>query len=87
MKITKRQLKRIIKEEKSCILSEQQSAATNALGTLHDAIDTLITVLGAEEAYSELSGIVEDWHANYGAAEDDDAAWESEERLRNMGGW
>ena len=82
MRITKRQLKRIIKEEKAKLLKEwtpadaglaaarddarradavQQGNPTLALEALHRAIDELIDVLGNEEAYLELQGIVEDW--------------------------
>ena len=84
MKITKRQLRRIIKEEKQRILKEMTpgemgiaaakmddqkrsgddywvNQSTDAMGNLHSAIDTLINVLGKEEAYLELVGIVEDW--------------------------
>ena len=82
MKITKRQLRRIIKEEKAKLQKEwtpadagfaaardddrrrdavRQGDPTQALGALHSAIDDLIKILGNEEAYLELQGIVEDW--------------------------
>ena len=84
MKITKRQLRKIIKEEKHRLLKEMTpgdmgiaaarmddqkrsdddywaNQSTTAMGNLHSAIDTLINVLGKEEAYLELLGIVEDW--------------------------
>ena len=80
MKITKRQLRRIIKEEKAKLLKEWTPAdagfaaardddrrnavkqdPTQALDALHSAIDDLIKILGNEEAYLELQGIVEDW--------------------------
>ena len=82
MKITKRQLRRIIKEEKAKLQKEwtpadagfaaarnddrrraavKQGDPTQALGALHSAIDDLIKILGNEEAYLELQGIVEDW--------------------------
>ena len=82
VKITKRQLRRIIKEEKAKLQKEwtpadagfaaarnddrrraavKQGDPTQALGALHSAIDDLIKILGNEEAYLELQGIVEDW--------------------------
>ena len=82
MKITKRQLRKIIKEEKAKLQKEwtpadagfaaardddrrrdavRQGDPTQALGALHSAIDDLIKILGNEEAYLELQGIVEDW--------------------------
>ena len=82
MKITKRQLRRIIKEEKAKLQKEwtpadagfaaardddrrrdavRQGDPTQALGALHSAIDDLIKILGNEEAYLELQGIVEEW--------------------------
>ena len=66
MKITKRQLRRIIKEEKSRLLNEQSplhmSGRNNdVMSQLHTAIDALIGALGNEEARQELLGIVEDW--------------------------
>ena len=79
MKITKRQLRRIIKEEKQRLLKEMTPGdmgiaaarmdaqsrtsgnATDALGNLHAAIDQLISVLGNDEAYLELQGIVDEW--------------------------
>ena len=74
MKITKRQLRRIIKEEKTRILAEQSSPFEaeqrqlhmsgrnqNVMDDLHTAIDALIRVMGNEEAHMELQGIVEEW--------------------------
>lgn len=82
MKITKRQLRRIIKEEKAKLQKEwtpadagfaavrdddrrrdavSQGNPAQALGALHSAIDDLIKILGNEEAYLELLGIVEEW--------------------------
>ena len=84
MKITKRQLKRIIREEKARLqeyggrpydptrpgdferardnpTGDADRSASRVLGALHTAIDDLIRVLGNEEAYAELQGIVEDW--------------------------
>lgn len=86
MKITKRQLRRIIREEKARLMEyggrpydptrpgDFERARDNptgdvppgvsvVLGDLHKAIDNLIRVLGNEEAYSELQGIVEDWQS------------------------
>ena len=77
MKITKRQLRRIIKEEKAKLveISAEQAARINAeqsalqsqadisrqLDALYLAIDNLTKVMGSEEARLELQGIVEDW--------------------------
>ena len=68
MKITKRQLRRIIKEEKA-ILSEYGPIELpprignpgKALTIIHTGIDQLIEDLGNENAYLELAGILEDW--------------------------
>jgi len=57
MKITKRQLRRIIREEKTRLLNEQP----DVMNQLHTAIDALIGALGNEGARQELLGIVEDW--------------------------
>ena len=59
MKVSKRQLRAIIKEEKSKLLSEQ-AGVSDALGKLHDAIDALITTMGPDEALIELQGIVDE---------------------------
>jgi len=84
MKITKRQLRRIIMEERRKLqeyggrpydptipgdferardnpTGDEDPAVAGALGALHTAVDNLIKVLGNEEAYLELQGIVEDW--------------------------
>ena len=103
MRITKRQLKRIIKEERAKLLKESEKwdnldaygnpkdgpkkygpgiaaagvgvaaqkmsgkskpTAAQALGDIHSGIDKLIQAVGNEEAYLELSGIVEEWEHN-----------------------
>jgi hypothetical protein len=68
MKITKRQLRRIIKEEKQKLLREAYGqkvwhSAQNqgVMDQLHTAIDALIGELGNEGAHMELQGIVDDW--------------------------
>ena len=58
MKITKRQLRRIIKEEKQKLLKEE--SATVLLGRLHDAINALYSVMEPIELASELRGIAAD---------------------------
>lgn len=58
MKITKRQLRRIIKEEKAKLLKEEN--ATVLLGRLHDAISALYSVMEPIELASELRGIAAD---------------------------
>lgn len=75
MKITKRQLKRIIKEEKVKLLEQPavsddylkgivkgtaSPGAGSALRDLHNAIDKLITAMGPDEAAAELEGIAEE---------------------------
>jgi len=72
MKVTKRQLRRIIKEEKAKILREQplhmSGRNQNAMDKLHSAIDALIEAVGNEEALMELQGIVDEWDPEtYGA--------------------
>ena len=73
MKITKRQLRRIIKEEKARILSEQVSASEDAtiLGHLEDAMSVF-------EAYAD----------NYGSMEWEEGEADSEEQdiLNKMAG-
>ncbi len=75
-KLSKLQLKRIIKEEKAKLveISAEQAARINAeqsalqsqanisreLGELHDAIDRLIGVMGRDEVAAELEGIAEE---------------------------
>lgn len=59
MKVSKRHLRAIIKEEKLKLLSEQ-AGVSGALGALHDAIDMLITAMGPDEALMELQGIVDE---------------------------
>ena len=58
MKITKNQLRRIIKEEKQKLLKEE--SATVLLGRLHDAISALYSVMEPIELASELRGIASD---------------------------
>ena len=76
MKITKRQLKRIIKEEKARLseISAEQAARINAeqqglqsqanlsnlLVELNEIVDQMVTVLGAEETAQELEGIADE---------------------------
>jgi len=71
MKITKRQLKRIIKEEKAKLIKEQVHMSGRSQGVmeqLHTAIDALIEAMGNEEALMELQGIVDEWDPEtYGA--------------------
>jgi len=64
MKVSKRQLQAIIKEEKEKILSEDSTA--RALSDLYTAIDAMILALGNEGALNELQGIVEDWDDSFG---------------------
>jgi len=65
MKITKRQLRRIIKEEKTKELRERplhmSGRNQNVMEQLHTAIDALIEKFGNEEARMELQGIVDEW--------------------------
>jgi len=65
MKITKRQLRRIIKEEKCKLL--QEDAVGRSLSDLYAAIDAMIAAMGVEGAHTELAGIVEDWDNNFGS--------------------
>ena len=62
MRISKRQLRRIIKEEKARLLSEvaPQADISRQLGELHNVIDKLITVMGSDEVANELEGIAEE---------------------------
>jgi len=69
MRITKRQLKRIIREEKSRLVSEMEAGRGLAgsglptqgqLGELHSLIDRLITIMGPDEVAAELEGIAEE---------------------------
>ena len=76
MRITKRQLKRIIKEEKARLseISAEQAARINAeqqglqsqanlsnlLVDLNEIVDQMVTVLGAEETAQELEGIADE---------------------------
>jgi hypothetical protein len=73
MKITKRQLRRIIKEEKAKLAEYGDYPRTGdrvpagmgdpskALSIIHDGIDKLIYAIGNENAYLELAGIIEEW--------------------------
>ena len=71
MRITKRQLRRIIKEAKDKVPAEQlgavherhpgPAAVPGAMDQLHTAIDALIGELGSEGAQMELQGIVDEW--------------------------
>ena len=65
MKITKRQLRRIIKEEKTKLLQEDDVG--RSLSDLYAAIDAMIAAMGNEGALMELAGIVEDWDNNFGS--------------------
>jgi len=70
MKITKSQLRRIIKEVMEQPQLHMSGRHQNVMTQLHTAIDALIDTLGNEEARQELLGIVEDWnteahHENY----------------------
>ena len=76
MKITKRQLKRIIKEERAKLseISAEQAARINAeqqglqsqaslsqlLIDLNEVVDQMMTVLGPEETAQELEGIADE---------------------------
>ena len=67
MKITKRQLKRIIKEERAKLLKEGPPAGSipgneisEQLGKLHDAIGILWELMGPDKLAEELFGIAED---------------------------
>ena len=73
MKITKRQLKRIIREEKSKLLKEAAPAGSGAgneiseqLGKLHDAINVLFELMEPYELALELEGIAADLKEQYG---------------------
>jgi len=66
MKITKRQLQRIIKEEKAKLLNEYTPAparsATEILADLHEALDELIGAIGFQEAADEMRGLADELH-------------------------
>jgi hypothetical protein len=59
MKITKRQLRRIIMEEKANLISET-GPNPGQMRELHDVIDRLISVMGPDEVARELEGIAEE---------------------------
>ena len=74
MKITKTQLKQIIREEREKLLNEMNSRHPKGVGSqhnaaelggafeaLHSAIDSLINLIGREETLSELEGMVDNW--------------------------
>ncbi len=69
MKLTKRQLRRIIREEKEKIAESSRvsffkgsrsRSATEILADLHEALDELIGAIGFQEAADELRGISEE---------------------------
>ncbi len=73
MKITKRQLKRIIQEEKTKLLKEEEDSfardrrkfkgeesLTDLLGDLHDAINALHHMMEPYEIADELRGIADE---------------------------
>ena len=75
MKITKKQLKRIIAEEMKRLQEQPISGAQavqmqasqdlgQTLATLHRVVDEMISAMGYEEAALELEGIAEDIRAN-----------------------
>ena len=78
MKITKNQLRRIIKEEKAKLLKEEDSFArdrrrftgtesvTDLLGDLHKAISALQKMMEPYEVADELRGIADDIESNQG---------------------
>ena len=78
MKITKRQLKRIIKEEKAKLLKEEDSFArdrrrftgtenvSDLLGDLHKVISALQKMMEPYEVADELRGIADDIESNQG---------------------
>jgi len=72
MKVSKRQLQAIIKEEKKKILSEDDVG--RSLSDLYTAIDAMIAAMGNEGALMELTGIVEDWDNNFGSEDHFDGA-------------
>ena len=72
MKVSKRQLQAIIKEEKKKILSEDDVG--RSLSDLYTAIDAMIAAMGNEGALMELTGIVEDWDNNLGSEDHFDGA-------------
>ena len=65
MKVSKRQLQTIIKEEKAKLLQEDDVG--RSLSDLYAAIDAMIAAMGNEGALMELTGIVEDWDSNFGS--------------------
>jgi hypothetical protein len=67
MKVSKRQLQVIIKEEKTKLLREDDVG--RSLSDLYAAIDAMIAAMGNEGAHMELTGIVEDWDNNFGMSE------------------
>ena len=64
MKITKRELKRIIKEEKRKLVNE--SAQAQQLLLLHDTIDRLWEIMGPDELANELEGVVDEIRSESG---------------------
>ena len=74
MKITKTQLKQIIREEREKLLNEMNSRHPKGVGSqhnaaeqgnpfeaLHSAIDSLINLIGRDETRRELEGLVDNW--------------------------
>ena len=84
MKITKNQLRRIIREEKARLLREEDPFArdrrkftgtqtvTDLLGDLHKAIDALSSMMEPFELADELRGIAEDIEDNIKGMREDD---------------
>jgi len=61
MKISKRQLKKIIREARRPYPAEALPTVSDALSDIYDGIDKLIQAVGPEEALRELIGIIDDW--------------------------
>ena len=57
MKITKRQLKRIIREEKSKVLKEYRGGGRGSAGPIHDGLQTLLDEVVATLSVAELENI------------------------------
>ena len=57
MKITKRQLKRIIREEKSKALKEYRATGSGAIETIHNGLEELLDEVVATLAVGELENI------------------------------
>jgi len=61
MKVSKNQLRRIIKEARPPYPREALPTVDDALSDIYDGIDKLIQAIGPEETLRELIGIVDDW--------------------------